>query len=144
MKMKINGVQHVSMRVADFDRAFRFYIDVLGLVPHPEKSNWLGYEQGCPIHLMLRTRSGEDTDDPSRHVALRVERLEDVVDRLLGHGCTPFQSDVRQSEHRPIHSADQPLDFGIGTIFVRDPDGNLIEFVQKDRGIFGDHDPSPF
>jgi catechol 2,3-dioxygenase-like lactoylglutathione lyase family enzyme len=51
---------------------------------------------------------------------------------------------VKQSEHRPIGSTDRPLDFGIGTIFVRDPDGNLIEFVEKDRGIFGEYDPSPF
>ena len=142
--MRLTGIQHASMRVVDFERAQRFYVGVLGLVPHPQKSNWLGHDQGCPIHLMQRTRAGDDTDDPARHVALRVDRLEKVVARLLEHGYIPFQSDVRQSEHRPIHSTDQPLDFGIGTIFVRDPDGNLIEFVEKDRGIFGEHDPSPF
>jgi catechol 2,3-dioxygenase-like lactoylglutathione lyase family enzyme len=142
--MKLTGVQHISMRVADFERARQFYVEVLGFAPHPQKSNWLGHGQGCPIHLMLRTRPGEDTDDPSRHIALRVDRLENAVARLLEHGYTPFQADVKQSEHRPIRSVDQPLDFGIGTVFVRDPDGNLIEFVEKDRGIFGDHDPNPF
>ena len=142
--MRFAGIQHVSMRVTDFDRARAFYVDVLGLVPHPHKSNWLGDEQGCPIHLMLRTRAGDDTDDPSRHVALRVDHLEEVVARLLKHGYTPFQSDVKQSEHRPLRSKEQPLDFGIGTVFVRDPDGNLIEFVERKRGIFGQHDPTPF
>jgi catechol 2,3-dioxygenase-like lactoylglutathione lyase family enzyme len=132
------------MRVADLERARRFYTDILGLEPHPEKANWLGYGQGCPIHLMERTRTGEDVDDPARHVALRVDRLEDVVALLLDHGCAPFQSDVQQREHRPITSAHQRLDFGIGTVFVRDADGNLIEFVERGRGIFSDHDASPF
>jgi catechol 2,3-dioxygenase-like lactoylglutathione lyase family enzyme len=45
------------MRVADLDRACGFYMDVLGLEPHPEKTNWLGFGQGCPIHLMERTLS---------------------------------------------------------------------------------------
>jgi catechol 2,3-dioxygenase-like lactoylglutathione lyase family enzyme len=31
---------------------------------------------------------------------------------------------------------DDPLDFGTGTLFVRDPDGNLVEFLQMRRGIF--------
>jgi catechol 2,3-dioxygenase-like lactoylglutathione lyase family enzyme len=142
--MRFGGIQHVSMRVADMERALRFYVGVLGLVPHPDKSNWLGHGQGCLIHLMRRTRPGDDNDDPARHVALRVDRLEKVVALLLEHGCVPFQSNVEQSEHRPISSSDQPLDFGIGTVFVRDPDGNLIEFVEKDRGIFGEYDPGPF
>ena len=142
--MKFGGIQHASMRVADLDRAREFYIGVLGLEPHPERPNWLGHAQGCPIHLIERTKVGDDTDDPARHIALRVERLEDVVLILLNHRCEPFQSDVLQSEHRPITSPGQPLDFGLGTVFVRDPDGNLIEFVEQGRGIFGKHDPGPF
>jgi hypothetical protein len=43
---------------------------------------------------MQRTRAGDDTDDPARHVALRVDRLEEVVARLLEHNYIPFQSDV--------------------------------------------------
>jgi len=31
---------------------------------------------------------------------------------------------------------DDPLDFGTGTLFVRDPDGNLLEFLQMGRGFF--------
>lgn len=142
--MRFGGIQHVSIRVVDLDRAYSFYTGVLGLEPHPKKPNWLGYDQGCPIHLMERTQSGDDTDDPARHVALRVDRLEDIVALLLDRGRVPFQADVAQREHRPIIFSDQSLDFGIGTVFVRDDDGNLIEFVERARGIFANHDPGPF
>lgn len=28
------------------------------------------------------------------------------------------------------------LNFGIGTVFITDPEGNVIEFMQADRGVF--------
>jgi mxaD protein len=68
--------------------------------------------QGCPIHLMERTQSGDDVNDPARHVALEVERLEDVVALLLDNDCSPFQANVDQREHRPITSPNGPLDSG--------------------------------
>jgi catechol 2,3-dioxygenase-like lactoylglutathione lyase family enzyme len=138
--MRFNGINHACMRVTDLDRARDFYTGVLGLEPHPEKSNWLGVGQGCPIHLMEHTLSGDDVSDPARHVALEVAHLEDVVALLLQNGCSPFQADVHQREHRPITSPVGLLDFGIGTVFVRDPDGNVIEFIQNGRGIFAEHD----
>lgn len=139
--MHFHGINHVSLRVADLDRARGFYTRVLGLEPHPQRSNWLGLGQGCPIHLMQPTLSGTDVQDPAHHVALEVSQLEDVVALLLAHGCKPFQSDVTQQDHRPITSPDQALDFGIGTVFVLDPDGNVVEFIEKGRGIFAQHDP---
>jgi catechol 2,3-dioxygenase-like lactoylglutathione lyase family enzyme len=138
--MRFKGIDHASVRVADLDRARGFYTDILGLEPHPEKTNWLGFGQGCPIHLMERTLSGDDVNDPARHVALEVERLEDVVALLLDNGCSPFQADMDQREHRLITSTNGPLDFGIGTVFAHDPDGNIIEFIQTGRGIFAEHD----
>jgi len=29
-----------------------------------------------------------------------------------------------------------PLGFGTGTLFVRNPDGNLIEFIEEGKGLF--------
>ena len=34
-----------------------------------------------------------------------------------------------------VTSSNDPLDFGIGTLFVDDPDGNAVEFLQPGRGI---------
>jgi hypothetical protein len=39
---------------------------------------------------------------------------------------------------RDVTSVDDPLDFGIGTIFVEDPDGNTGGILQRDRGITGE------
>jgi catechol 2,3-dioxygenase-like lactoylglutathione lyase family enzyme len=136
-------LNHVSLRVTSLAQACRFYTGVLGLEPHPQKPNWMGFGQGCLIHLMEPTLDSADAAvDPARHVALEVSSLEAVVTLLLRHGLKPYQATVDQRQFREITSTGTPLDFGIGTVFVKDPDGNVIEFVQKGRGIFGQFDPS--
>jgi catechol 2,3-dioxygenase-like lactoylglutathione lyase family enzyme len=67
-----------------------------------------------------------------------VQSLESVVMLLLQHGLRPYQVPVDQAARHPILSADDPLTFGIGTVFVEDPDGNSVEFVQAGRGIIGE------
>ena len=67
MKLRLN---HVSMRVTDLDLARRFYTGILGLQPHPQKTNWLGAGQGCLVHLMTPTLDNAGTatpTDPARH-----------------------------------------------------------------------------
>lgn len=140
MRITLN---HVSLRVSSIAQASRFYTDVLGLKPHPDKPNWLGVGQGCLIHLMEPTLDQPDAPvDPARHVALDVASLEEAVTLLLRRGLKPYQATVDQRQFKEITSPDQELDFGIGTVFVRDPDGNVIEFVQKGRGIFAAFDPA--
>ena len=135
--MRFKGVDHVGVRVTDMARAKRFYSDVLGLEPRPERPNWLGLDQGFPVHLMPASRDEAPGElEPARHFALRVDRLEDVVSILLAHGLTPFQATADQKHHRVIASAEDALDFGIGTVFVQDPDGNLVEFIEHGRGVF--------
>ncbi|HEY0438525.1 MAG TPA: VOC family protein [Xanthobacteraceae bacterium] len=135
--MRFHGLDHVGVRVADVERAKRFYVDVLGLQPRPERPNWLGLDQGFPVHLMQSTTNEPRAAmEPARHFALRVDRLEDVVALLLAHGLRPFQATADQKQHRDLTSPDDALDFGIGTVFVEDPDGNVVEFVQHGRGVF--------
>ena len=56
------------------------------------------------------------------------------ADRVLQGG--PLIKDDGVEEE--VMSREDPLEFGIGSIFVRDPDGNLIEFLQLGHGIFAD------
>jgi len=142
MKLRLN---HVSLRVSDLDQARRFYTGMLGLQPHPQRSTWLGAGQGCLIHLMTPTLDDAKPNpptDPARHVALEVASLEEAVTTLLKGGLRPYQATVDQKSFKEVVSVDQPLDFGIGTVFVRDPDDNVIEFVQRGRGVLGEYDPS--
>ena len=54
---------------------------------------------------------------------------------LLKGGLKPFQMDFK-GDTNEINGEADPLNFGTGTVFVYDPDGNLVEFIQLGRGIF--------
>ena len=141
---QIKGVHHVGVRTFDMAASKRFWCDVLGFVAHPEKDNWLGVEGSDHrfIHLMpalgastSSARSSEDARDMANHVALEVADLKVVVVRLLEFGLKPFQAGLDPSERRDLASS-EVLNFGIGTVFVIDPSGNVVEFMQRDFGIF--------
>ena len=132
--MNIRGLHHVGVPVGDMARAEAFYVGVLGLVPCPAKRNWLSAREGFEVHLMP-SRSGTVAIDAARHFTLEVERLNEIAALLLAHGLRPYQLTVDQAERHEIVRPDDPLSFGIGTIFVEDPDGNTVEFLQRDRGI---------
>ena len=129
------SLHHGGLPTRDAARAKKFWCDVLGFVAFPAKDNWLGWDGVTyPVHLMPPDEASPGIS-LSRHLAIEVDRLESVLIPLLKAGLAPFQAALA-GERQRILSPDQPLDFGIGTIFVHDPDGNLIEFVQKGRGIF--------
>lgn len=132
--MRLRGLHHVAVAVSDMDRAEAFYVGVLGLTPCPAKPNWLSAGRGYEVHLMP-SRSGRLAPDPSRHLTLEVESLADAAAHLLARGLRPYQVTVDQRHRHDVRSAGDALEFGIGTLFVEDPDGNSIELLQVDRGI---------
>ena len=136
----INRLKHMRVRAVDQARSEAFYVGVLGLEPHPTKKNWLRTrDREFSVHLMpgtTRSTDGNDHSDLARHFALESDDLEGVVDGLLAAGYTPFQAELTGRSEELADSSD--LTFGIGTIFVFDPDNNLVEFVDPTRGIFPD------
>lgn len=139
--MRIKSVNHVGIRSLDRAASEHFYVGILGLQPHPTKTNWLHTADGhFGIHLMPGTDKsddGNDNADLARHFALESDDLEGVVDGLLAASLKPFQADIT-AQHRKELSDSSDLTFGIGTVFVFDPDMNLVEFVDPTRGIFPD------
>lgn len=136
--MRVKGLHHVGIRVRDMLVASEFYIGVLGFRSNPAKTNWLSLENGQTVHLMPATEHsnpGRDMTDLARHIAFEVESLEDTVLHLLRHGLEPFQAGLDLAQRRYLKDAGD-LAFGIGTVFVMDPDGNVLEFVDPARGIF--------
>lgn len=131
--MRITGLHHVGIPVRDMATAERFYVGVLGLAPCPGKPNWLHAGDRYSVHLMPWWAPPLPRG-PARHLTLSVERLEDAAAHLLAHGLRPYQLTVDQA-HRHDVAAGDPLDFGIGTLFVEDPDGNTVEFLEPGRGI---------
>jgi catechol 2,3-dioxygenase-like lactoylglutathione lyase family enzyme len=134
----VNRLNHMGVRAVDQARSEAFYVGVLGLEPHPTKNNWLRTKnRDLSVHVMPgteRSTDGNDVADLARHFALESDDLEGVADGLLAAGYTPFQAELTGKRKELADSSD--LTFGIGTIFVFDPDNNLVEFVDPTRGIF--------
>lgn len=128
-------MHHAAIEVADLARATRFYTDVVGLHPHPRRPHWLAGAGACELHLIEVPDARTAGRPPTRaHIAFVTPSLEEMRDRLLDAGCEPWQNGFDWSA-RAITGPEQSLDWGIGTIFVSDPDGHVLEFVEIGRGI---------
>ena len=129
---------HYGLNVADLDAAERWYGEALGvrrevalriepismdirMLLHPE--------DGYRVELLCRA-GGSSSDRPANpaeaalrhglgHVAYAVDDLEAEHDRLLGLGARPVM---------PPQPAPEP---GVRMAFLADPDGNLIELLQR-------------
>lgn len=125
--MKVTWLLHAALLVADLESSKRFYGGTLGLNEKPRPNfdfpgAW--YDLGeCELHLMV-TRDALPSADarPRRdsHVAFRVDDLE-AAERALEEAGLEFR---RSSSGQP-------------SIFVRDPDGNLIELQRRESNKDG-------
>jgi catechol 2,3-dioxygenase-like lactoylglutathione lyase family enzyme len=111
---------HAAFLITDLERAKRFYANVLGLKEKPRPDfdfpgAW--YDLGdCELHLMVTSEALTPADSRPRrdhHIAFRVDDLEETRRSLREAGLT-----FRESSS------------GMPSVFVRDPDGNLIELQQ--------------
>lgn len=121
-------IGHVHLKVADLDRALRFWRDALGLAErqrYGERAvflSWGGYHH----HIALNTWESEGGPAPAPgttglfHVALLYPdraALAQAVRRVLAAGC----------------ALDGASDHGVSeAIYLRDPDGNGVE-LYRDR-----------
>jgi catechol 2,3-dioxygenase-like lactoylglutathione lyase family enzyme len=127
--LPFTALSHVSVTVTDLARAREFYESVLGLreLPRPAfpfPGAWYDLGGDLALHVSVkdepppRAASGPfDPRDP--HFALAVADADDVYERLRGAG-------------RPFHDFVQ-TPTGLRQLFVRDPDGNMIEFIGPTR-----------
>ncbi|GHB21572.1 VOC family protein [Salinicola rhizosphaerae] len=136
--MQLMGVHHAAIATHDMEKLTHFYRDKLGMRQHASKTNWLDTGHGFSLHLMPSDEPPAPVD-PSRHVAFQVASLGECAAYLLDKGLTPYQLTNEQKRH-DVTSTEDPLKEGIGTLFLDDPEGNTIEFVERERGIFADYD----
>jgi len=117
------AIQHVSVIVADTERALVFYCDVLGLPEDPQRPD-LGYPGAWlmlgaqQIHLLELPNPDPVTGRPAhggrdRHVALTLRDLDALRRRLEAAGI-PYT--LSKSGRRAL--------------FCRDPDSNALEFIE--------------
>jgi len=116
-------LHHVSFTVSDIDAARRFYGEVLGFseIERPDfgfPGAW--FEIGdVQVHLIVPPE-GAPVDRPppslspvAGHAAFQIDDYEAVRDELRDRG-------VEVLETAP----------SVGQLFVRDPDGNVIELIR--------------
>lgn len=116
------AVHHVSFVVPELEAALHFYKDILGFEPieRPEMGidgAWL-QSGNAQIHLIVPPE-GVDVGTPpatanpiANHTAFAIDDYQRVLDHLKKHGL-------------------EVLEIGAirGQMWVRDPGGNIIEFI---------------
>jgi len=135
--IKVNAINHIGLVVRNEKTSKQFYQNLLGFTPHHKVDSWLVMNEQTMLHL-IEIDDAEIVDSlfhQINHFAMEVDSLSDVLSILIQDNHKPFQMDFEGNE-KQIISADDPLGFGLGTLFVADPDENLIEFVQIGKGLF--------
>lgn len=124
---EITGINHVGLRVRDLDVSRAFYeklgFEFLGGPMGPEPVAIVEHPSGVNINFILNTSSDASSsnvlmDDPVKHtgfthIALEITDIDSVRRQLDGHGLEITEFVEYQ---------------GAAFFFVRDPDGNVIEF----------------
>ena len=121
--IKASRLLHVSLLVADLDRARAFYEGVLALEPSPARPamsfDGIWYDLGAAqIHLICLPNPDPVEGRPAhggrdRHTALAVTGWEELKNKLDAEGIAYTLS---RSGRRAL--------------FLRDPDGNALELIE--------------
>lgn len=136
-KFQVKSINHVCLVVRNRTAADAFYVDTLGFKPHHKIASWLVLNNTSTLHLVHipEAKDAGDLYHEVQHFALEVDDLREILGILLDAGKEPFQMDFEGKEQKITDRSDS-LSFGLGTLFVHDPDRNLVEFLQEGRGIF--------
>ncbi|HXC52390.1 MAG TPA: VOC family protein [Candidatus Limnocylindrales bacterium] len=121
----VRSVDHISFSVRDLDTSLRFYCDVLGLekAPRPDlgfPGAWLTVGD-AQVHL-LQVPEGFDGGTPppslnplASHAAFGIDDHAATRDHLKRHGHEIFELEAS------------------GQMWVKDPDGYIIELISSRR-----------
>jgi len=135
---QIKCIEHVQITVHELDSSLPFY-QMLGFIQRRSiRSESEGYtvlvlEAGSAVIELLQFDKPEPRTEPPptitavlrplgyRHVAFRIQSVDAWCNWAISH-CLPFFG------RRPTVS-------GVEQVFLRDPDGNLIEFTEKQIAV---------
>ena len=116
--MKIHELNHVAIDVADVERSCAFYQNILRLemIPRPAfdfPGAWFRLGADQELHLIGRRLATVPPGNGNNHFALRVDDLAVWEEHFKKAGV-----EQRARKQRPD---------GAWQIYVRDPDGHIIE-----------------
>lgn len=109
---------HMLLKVHDINRSERFYVDLLGFKvrpakPLPDGRPFVPFTQGLAL-----TSGGPERSPQIDHIAFKAKDVPAIAARLK-------QANVKFD--RDLHDGIYGL-----TIYVYDPDGNMIELFDED------------
>ena len=116
-KPGVSEYAHMLLKVADIDRSRRFYTDLLGFTPRNAKPladgrPFVPFMQGLAL-----TSGGVEKSPQIDHIAFKAKDVPAIAARLK-------QANVKFD--RDLHDGLYGL-----TIYVYDPDGNMIELFDE-------------
>ena len=124
--MIVVSVHHISFSVTDLERSRRFYEDVLGLVEISRPDLGLPgvwYRAGdSEVHLLARPEGVDVGTSPgglsplANHQAFGVDDYEKCPEFIESGGIAVLKTSPEQ-----------------GQMWIRDPDGNVIELIASGR-----------
>ncbi len=132
----VERVDHIGIRVRDLDRALAFY-RVLGfaLVHRAEGDDVaiIRNEHGVELNLIFNANAG----DPAANI------LMDVADKFPGYTHMALRvasvpATIAALKENDIAITQGPVSFGESgqvSVFVRDPDRNVIELRGREQGV---------
>ncbi len=108
---------HMLLKVSDLERAKRFYVELLGFTerkakPLADGRPFLPFTQGLAL-----TIGGPSEPAQIDHIAFKVTDVRGIAARLHRAGAR---------FHQDLHNGIYGL-----TIYVADPDGNMIELFEE-------------
>ncbi len=129
--MGIKGIGHLAFTVSDLDRALEFYCGVLGFEKLFDLNfddgdtvkNWITYLKIADKQFIELFTGGKDsieyqpTNIGYSHLSLEVSDIHEITEHVRKAGIT--------IDTEPQRGAD-----GNMQSWIRDPDGNRIEFMQ--------------
>ena len=115
---------HIWLLVEDMPRARAFYRDTLGIELLNDLGEYVEFKPSPSFYLALFTRNAFELGEPAIPVApasgqravlaLQVDALDAFYVRLREQGADIVSTQTNHAE------------WGLRTVFLRDPDGNLI------------------
>ena len=130
----IKALSHVAIRCTDLDRSVAFYRDVFGYDvfidnrDQPGGYTVIGLLGGVAMELVK--------SNPSPETIERARATDTARDAGVGHACIAMSVEDIDATHARLKAAglvktDAPEQVGaVRVIFIRDPDGALLEFIQ--------------
>lgn len=124
----ITGIGHLAFTVLNMEESLKFYCEVLGF----KKAFEITDDNGKPWIQYIKVRNGQfielfyghpnsSADQSYGHLCLEVDDINEIAARVKSFG---IKLDVEPNQGKDTNYQ----------CWVRDPDGNRIEFMQMSPG----------